>query len=404
MTWKPEATVTVNGTSYTSNSLGGVTISYGRNTIWEQARAGYAKVQILNLNNTDFGFAPNQSLVITAKKSNGTAITLFTGIITSISNSMSRAGDVGDVAIQELTAVSTFAQMARKIVGTSSYAKEFDDVRITNILTEAGVTIGTVDTPGVYEFQSRTANPTDAYTLASQYAQQAFGYLYEETNGKVSYANESHRFVQARDYGYLNIPKSYILWNGVRSEKSLTEMLNKLILTYRAGDVTSQDTTSQATYGIVGGTISTELHNLTDAQIQADRYIVLRSNPRTNIGQFSIPLDSDTVSSANLDSLLGIYMGMPLQIDNLPLAIKNTTYRGFVEGWVLSLNRTQANLTISTTDYTLSVTPTRWQDVQPTLTWAGVGSTIQWTTYDDQENEWQLARTMAGLNQITLLM
>lgn len=382
MTWKPEATVTVNGTSYTSNSLGGVTISYGRNTIWEQARAGYAKVQILNLNNTDYGFLPNQSLVITAKNSSGTPITLFTGIITSIANSMSRAGDVGDVAIQELTAVSTFAQMARKIVGTSAYAKELDDVRITNILTEAGVTIGTVDTPGVYEFQARTAAAADAYTLAAKYAQQAFGYLYEETDGSVSYANESHRFVEARDNGYLNIPTSYILWNGVRSEKSLADMLNKLLLTYRAGDVTSEDTTSQATYGIVAGSISTELHNLTDAQTQADRYITLRANPRTNIGQFSIPLDSSTVTNSDRNSLLGIYMGMPIEIDNLPLAIKNTTYKSFVEGWVLSLNRTQANLTISTTDFTLSVTPTRWQDVQPTLTWAGVGSTIQWDTYD----------------------
>lgn len=383
MSWKPEATVTVNGTSYTSSALGGVTISYGRNTIWEQARAGYAKVQILNLTNIDRGFLPNQSLVITAKNSSGTPLTLFTGIITSISNSMSRAGDVGDVAIQELTAVSTFAQMARKIVGTSAYAKEFDDVRITNILTEAGVTIGTVDTPGVYEFQARTAAPADAYSLASEYAKQAFGYLYEENDGSVSYANESHRFVQARDFGYLNIPTSYILWNGVRSEKSLTDMLNKLLLTYRAGDVTSEDLTSQASYGIVGGNITTELHNLTDAQVQADRYILLRANPRTNIGQFSIPIDSDTVSNANRDSLLGIYMGMPIQIDNLPLSIKNSTYRGFVEGWTLSLNRTQANVTISTTDYSLSVTPTRWQDVQAALIWSAVGSTVKWTTYDD---------------------
>ena len=54
MSWLPNAVVTVNGVDYTDKSLWNVEINYGRNTVWEQARAGYATIQILNLNNSNF--------------------------------------------------------------------------------------------------------------------------------------------------------------------------------------------------------------------------------------------------------------------------------------------------------------------------------------------------------------
>jgi hypothetical protein len=75
-------------------------------------------------------------------------------------------------------------------------------------------------------------------------------------------------------------------------------------------------------------------------------------------------------------------MGEPIEIDNLPIPIKNTTYKGFVEGYTFSINRYQMSLTLSTSDFTYSVTPTRWQDVDPADIWSGVNPAIQWDTYD----------------------
>ena len=75
-------------------------------------------------------------------------------------------------------------------------------------------------------------------------------------------------------------------------------------------------------------------------------------------------------------------MDTAIRIFNLPIGIKNTTYSGFVEGWNFSINRVQANLTIDTSDYSYSVTPTRWQDVPATLIWNDVPPTVQWDTYD----------------------
>jgi hypothetical protein len=75
-------------------------------------------------------------------------------------------------------------------------------------------------------------------------------------------------------------------------------------------------------------------------------------------------------------------MGEPIQISNLPISIKNTTYKGFVEGYTFSINRYQMSLTLNTSDYTYSVTPTRWQDVPAVDIWSAVNPAVQWVTYD----------------------
>jgi hypothetical protein len=325
----------------------------------------------------------NQTVAIKVKDSSGSDVTVFTGKITSTSNAIAGSGVIATSAIQTITAVGTFAQMSRKLIGGSAYPKEFDTDRMTRIFTEAGVTIDTVDTPSIYEFQIRDGNTKDAYTIAADYAQQADGYIYETATGSVGFANESRRFIDQRDNGYLVIPNNYILWNSVSSEKTLADIMNSITLSYRAGNVTADDADSQTTYGKVAGSVTTELYNSTDAQVQADRYLALRAYPRTSLSSFTIPIDSANVSDANRDKFISMTMGKPIQITTLPIPIKNTTYRGFVEGYSFSINQYQMVMNLQTTDYTYSITPTRWQDVTATTTWAGVGSTIQWSTYDD---------------------
>lgn len=381
MTWIPDASVTIDGTNFDDKSLAGIQVSFGRQTIWEQPRAGYAIVNILNTTNSDFAFQPNQSLVITIDNSAGTPVTIFTGKITDIRNRIDAAGPSLKTAIQQITAVSPLAGMSRSVI-SANFAKEFDNVRIDSILTSAGVSKDTVD-GGVYEFQAISAGNADAYTLAAKYAQQSFGYIYDTPDGKIGWANESRRSIDVATNGYFNLNKSYLLRNGLTSAKTLNNLLNDVLLSYRAGTVTSEDLSSQTTYGLAAGTITTELHNLSDAQLQADRYITLRATPRTNLGQITIPLDAPIVTDSDRDNLINMKHGKAIQISNLPLAIKNSNYRGFVEGWTFLIYRTTCQLTMLTTDATLSIVPTRWQDVSATLQWSGVGATVQWATYDD---------------------
>jgi len=383
MPWTPQPTVTINGTNRKSITLHDVQISYGRSSVWEQARASYATMTILNSTNTDYGFDMNQSVSVKVKNSAGTDVTIFTGKITSVDNQLAASGSIGSLATQTITAVGPFAQMSRKLIGDTSWAKEMDTARMTRIFTDAGVTIDTVDSPSIYEFKIRDAAVADAYSLAADYAQQADGYIYETSTGTVGFANESHRFNYVQSNGYTTIPNNYILWGSVASQKTLADIMNSIIVTYRAGSATADDTTSQTTYGKVAGSVSTDLYNLADAQIQADRYLVLRAYPRTSLSNFTIPIDSSNVSDANRDKFISMSMGFPIQISSLPMAIKNTVYRGFVEGYSFSINQYQMVMNLATTDYTYSMTPTRWQDVSATLIWSAVGSTVQWSTYDD---------------------
>ena len=383
MSYKPNATVTVDGVDYTGDSINFVSIRYGRDDIWNQARPGYATIEILNDTNVDNGFDMNHSVVIKVENSTGSDVTVFTGVITSVVNKVDASGAVGTAAIQTITAVTSMAKMSRVQIHLGNYPKEFDDERMTRVFTEAGVTVDVVDTPGIYELQSSTADPTDSYTLAARYAQMSFGQIYDTTTDTIGFANESRRFVYARDNGYTVIPKSNVLWRGIQSEKTLADIMNSIILNWRAGSVLRSDATSIGNYGKVEANITAELHNEVDAEFQADRYIILRANPRTSLSSFQVQLDSSAVSNALRNTLIGCYMGLPIEIDNLPIAIKNTTYRGFVEGWNLRFNREQMVLEMRTSDFTYSVTPTRWQDVDPADTWNSVGATVQWDTYDD---------------------
>lgn len=380
--WNPQPTVIINGVTHTSLTLWNVQVSFGRTSIWEQARASFANIGILNLNDTDHGFDMNQSVIVKVKNSAGVDKTVFTGNITSVSNSISGSGDSGTAAIQTITAVGVFADMSRKIIGGTAYPKEDDTDRMTRIFTDAGVTIDTVDGPAIYEFESITPPVTDAYTLAANYATQAFGYIYETPNYEVGFANESRRFIDSRDNGYFVIPNSYILWSNISSEKSLEDITNSITVSYKNDAIESaQDTTSQATYGLLQATVDTELENSIDAQVQADRYVALRAYPRTSLSSFTIPLDSSAVSDAHRNELIEITMGKAIELLTLPVAIKNTTYKGFVEGYSMSINRYQMALTLTTSDASYSVTPTRWQDVSALLIWDDVDPLVQWDTY-----------------------
>lgn len=382
MTWLPNAVVTIGGTAYENDTLAGLRINYGRTTVWEQARAGYATIQILNTNNANNLYEVNDTVTITIEDSTGTPVTIFTGKVRDISAEMAAFGDVSSVAIETISAVSVFAEMARVVVGTSTYPKEYEGARISTIFTQAGVAVDVVDS-GVYELQARASSPSDAYSLAANYAQMAFGYIYETTSGEVGYANESRRTIETQTYGYFNIGLNDILWQGISSQRSFNDITNDVLLTYKNGQtVTSSDAASIATYGTLSASISTELEDTGEAQINADRYVQLRAYPETSVNSFVVPIDSPNVSNADRDEFINIYMGLPIQILNLPVPIIHVAYRGFVEGWAWNISDNQAFLTVISTDSTLSLAPTRWQDVSATLTWATVDPALQWFNYE----------------------
>lgn len=383
MTWIIDPEVSIGLSSYTSQTLNGVSITYGRTNVWEQPRAGYAQVQIKNDNNSIFSPALGDQLIVTVDNSTGTPITLFTGKVNSIASQVQASGTNATVVIHTVTALAPMSEMARVITHTSAWPKEYDSTRLNTILTDSGVTIDTVDSPGVYQFTAAAANPNDCYTKASYYAQMAFGYIYETTNGKVGYANESRRTVYANNYGYFSIPSNIILASSVSASINNNNLLNDLRLEYKASAVvTATSASSIASYGPAEGDIVTELEDATEAQNQANKYILLRSVPLPVLNSFTVQLDASTITAATRNTLLSTYMGKPVELAALPNGIHNGTFRGFVEGWNFNISENQASLTMNVSENSLSLSPSRWQDLNATLIWNDIDPTIEWATYE----------------------
>ena len=383
MTWDPNCSVTIDGVDFSSKTINAVSVTFGRTSYWEQARAGVASVEIANWDDTDYAFEINDSVVIKVDNATPTARTVFTGKVTNIETRMAAVGSVNEVSLITISAVGPFAAMSRKIIGGSGYAKQMDSVRMSAIFTDAGVTVDVVDSPGIYEFTDIAAFSADAYSTAAKYAGMANGYIYETTDGEVGFANESRRSTAVTASGYMLIPENYILWRSVASSKGLQDILNTISLTYKANAiVTSSDSTSQGLYGVLGASISTELHNMSEAQELADKYVALRRVPRLNMSSFTIQLDSPNVSSADLDTFLQMTMGKAIEINGLPVPLMPTNYYGFVEGWTLQVSRNQAAISLITSESSYSIQPTRWQDVSASLAWNAVGAAVQWATYD----------------------
>ena len=382
MAWSPQATVTIGGNTYTSEVLNGASITYGRNNIWDQPRAAYGVVEIINLDDSLRTWNLNDSLVIKIQNSSGIDVTVFTGTVSEINNVVQSSNSIAQVSVHRITALGPFAKMSRAIT-TGSWPKEYDDDRMDRIFTAASITVDVVDTPGVYEFTAINHTAQDCYNLATYYAGMALGYVYETTDGKVGYANESRRLNDIQDNGYFTIPTGSILRSGIRSGKTFSDVANDVILEYKANATeTGTDANSIAAYGRRAIDVFTELEQAGEAQNQVDRYLALRAEPRINLSEFTIALELDALSSSQRNSLINVYLGKGIQINNLPTAIYDGTYKGFVEGWNLTINREQASLTLRTTEAGLSLVPERWQDVSATLIWSAVGATVQWQTYE----------------------
>lgn len=379
MTWSINPTITVAGVEYTNLTFNQVSIDYGRSKIFDTPRPGYARLEIANTTNSVYPFKINDTLVIELKNASGVDTTIFTGIITDVRGSFKNSDTAAGLGVISLTAVAPMAQMSRIVVGQTAYPSETDAARIQRIFTEAGVTVDVVD-PAIYTFASRPAGLTDAFTLANNYASSVLGAIYETTDGKVGYANESRRNNEVNTYGYLTIPNSSIIINSISSNENIADVMNLANVTYSGGTASDYDTTSQSTYGIIGASFNTELSNLADAETIAATYINLRSLPRKNLSSFGIRLLDPTLSTSLVNSLLGVYFGMPVEVPGLPNSIVATDYQGYVEGWNLSFSPANAVLTLKTSEEAYSYRDMRWQDVDPTIQWEDIEPSVTTST------------------------
>jgi hypothetical protein len=404
--WTPEWAISINGYGdYTNLTLANLSISSGRTDIYSQPRAGYANLQIINLDLTPIEFDVNDSITIKVKDSSGTFVNIFGGNVTdrTVEVISSAPGQINEVI--SLTALGALAKLPKTIIeGTLS--KDYDGNQIYSILSQtlfntwnevpAALTwadydptttwanaensgLGSIDTPGNYELTARSANTTDVYSLVSALATSGLGYLYEDAQGRIGYADSTHRSSYLATNGYTSLSGNTALSKGIKTIRRIGDLRNQVTIKYKANaEVTATDADSIATYGPQAQAITTSIENSADATEQANFYLGIRAYPQDVFDSITFSLGNPEIDDTDRDALLNVFMGLPLDITDLPANMVNGRFQGFVEGWKFQAGYNRLDITLNVSPTAFSLQSMKWNDVGAAETWNTISASLDW--------------------------
>jgi hypothetical protein len=403
--WTPDWAVEVNGLGDVTNLvLSDLIITSGRTDIYSQPIAGYCRFTIKNLDQSAIAFDVNDSIVIKVKDSTGTYVPLFGGDISDIDIVVA----TGEPAITQNITVTALGALSKlpKVLTQGVLAKDFDGDQIYEILSgvlfdqwnevpaaetwaayDPLVTwanaensgLGEIDRPGDYELTARSAATTDVYSLVASLATSGLGYIYEDASGRIGYADSTHRSQYLSANGYAYVDGGWAYANGIATSKRLGDIRNKVTITYKNGQQeTAEEPSSIQVYGTQAQNIETSIENGADALSQAEFYLDIRAFPQYQFKSITFPMANPNIPDASRDQAFNIFMGLPLDIEDLPLNIADGRYQGFVEGWTWTTRFNALDLTVIVSPVAYSLQAFRWNSVPVTETWNTLSPTLDW--------------------------
>jgi hypothetical protein len=401
--WK----VIIGGVEYQTAILANLTITSGRTNIYEQAQAGYTNLEIINLDQSNVPIHINDSLTIELQDSTATFVPIFGGSVIEVGISVAEVGSVAYAQRINIIALGALARLPKALTN-GVLAKKFDGDQIYDILkavlfdswqevpqaltwgtypaattwaTAQNSGLGEIDRPGNYELAHRSSDRTDVYSLVSALATSGLGYIYEDAQGRIGYADSTHRTNFLSANGYVDLTANHAVAPGLSIQQRAGDVRNSITLKYGAtssAEKSAKDTVSIGLYGELAQIITTTLHNAADAQDQADFYLTLRANPRFNFNNITFELTNPELDDADRDDLINVFMGMPVNIANLPLNMNSGDFLGFVEGWTFSAAYNQVSISMIVSPVSFSLQAMRWNDVPITEQWNTINPTLDW--------------------------
>jgi len=405
--WSPVYRVKVNGSTVTGATLSGLTITSGRTDIYSQPVAGYCNLTLIETAEASVPYEINDSVTIELQDSSATYVNLFGGFITDLGITVGYSGSTALSQQIRIVAVGALARLNRAVY-VGNFNHQFDGDRIEELLStvlfdewnevpaaetwdgyDATIQwqdaensgLGSIDTPGDYELHSESNLNDTVYNLASRFATSGLGYLYEDAQGRIGYADSTHRAEYLVSDGYLNLDANDAIGPGLSIVKRAGDVRNAITIAYGSQgsqNVTDTDPTSIQDYGQLAATISTTLRNQGDAEDQAEFYLSIRAQPQFALRQITFPLASSEIPDAERDDLLNVFMGLAISVDNLPTNMVNGTFLGFVEGWTWTASLNQLNLTMNVSPLEFSLQAFRWNSLPNNLYWQDVSPTLDW--------------------------
>lgn len=402
--WTPVWSVLIDGVEYKNVTLANLTIESGRRDIYQQAVAGYCSLSILNLDDTPITVAINSAITVYVQNSTATPVAIFGGSVSDILTTVERSGSGGLVQTTTVTALGALSRLP-KVLTEGVLAKDYDGNQIYDVLDgilfgswnevpaaldwasydpttqwndAENSGLGEIDRAGNYELHARTASITDAYSLVAALATSGLGYIYEDSAGRIGYADSTHRGQYLAANGYVELSALDAYSSGLQTSTRAGDVRNEVTITYKDGaQVTASEAASIVTYGSLAQNILTSLQNGADATSQANFYLALRAYPRANFESIRYPLGSPNVSDSDRNSLIGVFMGMPVNITDLPTNM-GLNFQGFVEGWRFSAGYNSLAIDLYVTPVAYSLDAFRWNDVPASEAWNTLSPTLQW--------------------------
>ena len=382
-----------------------MSMSSGRTNIYEQAQASYANIVLINTDQSAIAAQINDGLTIEVQDSTAAYVPIFGGTISDIEIGIQSAGSVMYVQSIKLVAVGTLAKLNRTLVN-GVLSKDFDGDQIYEVLGDllannwaevpAALTWGTytpateqwqnaenlglgeIDRPGNYELTARSSSQTTAYALVAALATSGLGQIYEDAQGRISYADSTHRTTYLSANGYTELLIDNAIYSGIKTAKRAGDVRNQITITYKANATESaEDLDSIAIYGNLAQNIATSLEKTIDAQQQADFYLELRAYPVAFFDTAAFELTNPNIGDANRNALLNVFMGLPVRFSDLPQNM-GAQFEGYVEGWTFtsSFNKLQVQLYLSPVSF--STVAEQWEDVSVAEAYNTVSNTLQW--------------------------
>ena len=401
--WK----VIINGTEYQSAVLANLTITSGRLNIYEQAQAGYISIELVNLDQSNIAVEINNSLTVELQNSVGTFVPIFGGSVVEVGISVAELGSVAYTQRVKIIALGALSRLPKALTN-GVLNQDFDGDQIFTVLSDLllnnwsevpaalqwqdydpatqwqdaeNVGLGEIDRPGNYELAQRASNRTDIYSLVSALANSGLGYIYENAQGQISYADSTHRSSYLAANGYVDLTANHAQGAGLTIQSRAGDVRNTITLKYgtnSTSEVSAVNVDSVAIYSQLAQIFNTTVKHAADAQDQADFYLELRAFPQFNFDSITYQLTNPEIDDADRDALIAVFMGMPVSIADLPLNMSSGTYLGFVEGFTFRAAYNEVSVSLNLSPLAFSLQAMQWQDVSGAEAWNTISGTLDW--------------------------
>lgn len=405
--WSPVYRVKINGYTVTNATLSGLTITSGRTDIYSQPVAGYCNLTLIETSLAAIPYEINDPITVEVQDSSGDWVSLFGGFLTDISISVQTSGSSATSQRIQIIGVGSLARLNRNVF-EGNLAHDFDGDRIYDLLSTAlfdswdevpaattwatydatttwanaeNSGLGEIDQPGDYELHSQNNVNDTLYSLVTQYATSALGYVYEDAQGRIGYADSTHRGQYLATNGYVDLDGNHAIGPALSITKRAGDVRNNITIGYGengTSTVNDSDATSIGLYGNLAATITTTLRNQSDAEDQAAFYLLIRAYPEYGLSQITFPVASTEIDDTDRDALLNVFMGLPLNIINLPSNMVAGAFQGFVEGWTWTASLNSLRLTLNLSPIAYSLRAFAWDDVPAGETWQTISPTLDW--------------------------